>query len=228
MSKKSDRKWPMDEAERVLLEAYQLIFHEQMRPFYVSLSPMALKMAKTMKGNAGLPDSAVWAKAMATAYVTSDAFADFLEICVSRSFAALSSNDAKTHLESFRFTARNISPNASDALRVMRDYLLANPDSSKWLALVFFGLSRGISVTAKSGFDSNEWSDFTFFAIQLEQAFVAGDGKSLSRMLTRDMKTYIDSFPVRIADNMPVGLATMAALDANSSFFAGTDPSKLH
>ncbi|WP_455233185.1 hypothetical protein [Geopseudomonas aromaticivorans] len=225
MSKKNDRKWSMDEAEGVLLDVYPLIFHELMRPFYVSLS---LAMAKQMKGIAKLAEPNAWAKAMATAYTNSDVFAEFLESCISHAFDTLSNADPQTHLEDFRFTETNISPNASDALRATQVFLLKNPDSSKWLALIFFGLSRGISVTAKNNFESNEWSEFSIFAMQLEQSFVQGNGKLLSRMLTREMKTYTDSFPARIADNMPLGLATMAALDAKSSFFAGTDPARLH
>jgi hypothetical protein len=218
----------MAEVMPELQSAHQFAFHEQMKPCYISFSLMSKNMSKSLGGKSDMPDSNFWSKGIAGAYSSSDAFSEFLETCIHHSFIALSKTDAVLALEGFDLKSSAKSVKAEDTLRAAQEYLLRNQDSSKWLSLVLFGLSRAISVTAKSSFDSNEWTDFSLFSMQLEKALVAGDGKSLSRMLCKDMKSYIDDFPARVGLNMPIGLATMAALEPDSAFFDGINRSSMH
>lgn len=215
MSKKIQRLWTSNEVEAALCEAYRFSFHEQMKGSYLCF---------TMMGKLDLVVETTWAKSIATAYMMSDIFAEYLQSFIAQSVPAFSSDEAKHALEGFRFKVPTITAKSYVSLQAAQDFLIKNLQSSKWLTLIVFAHSRGISVTASSQFDSNQWSEFSLFMMQLEGAFVRGDAKSLSRMLARDMKQYSVEFPSFIAGNMPFGLATMVGLDEKSAFFDFIDP----
>lgn len=213
MSKKIQRLWSKKDVESALREAYPLAFHEDMKPCYVSFK---------MTGKIDLASQSEWSKSFATAYMMSDTFAEYLQHFIAQAMPAFSTNDAKHALEGFRFKVQTITAKSCATLQAAQDFLINNPDSSKWLTLILFAHSRAISVTASSAFASNEWSEYSLLIMQLEGAFVRGDGPTLISILAHDMKKFSADFSEVVARNSPIALATMVGLDEKAVFFNGT------
>ncbi|RYY74601.1 MAG: hypothetical protein EOO52_13635 [Gammaproteobacteria bacterium] len=209
-NKMSLRFWSADNAESALRLAYPFSFHEDLKGSYVSF------ISRETNELALLPN---WSKNIANAYMSSDIFAKYLQQVIALAIPALETDEAKQILEGFRFKTRTVTGRSYVTLQAAQDFLVKNPRSDKWLTLIIFAHSRGISVTARREFDSISWSDESLFIMKLETAFVRGDGKSLSRMLARDMKNFSLDFPSFIARNSPAALATMVGLNEKSEFF---------
>jgi hypothetical protein len=212
MSKKIHRLWSREEVESALQEAYSIIFHDGIKGDYLSFK---------LRGIGAFPSKNDWSKAVASAYIDFNPFAEYLQQFPAQCVAALSAGKAKQALEAYRFKGLKTTATSYAKLQAAQDFLASHPDSSKWLALILFSHSRGICVNACREFESDVWSEGSIFIIQLEDVFVSGNGKALSQMLTRDMKKMSKDFPLLIARNMPDALALIIGLDEKADFFNG-------
>ena len=224
----SSAKFSSVEVEEVLLDTAKLVFHPEMLPEFLMARRFPTPTSKLM-GEIASPE--VWAKGMSKAYDSSAALSKFLHECIEASRNSLSPEDCHRALSGFRSKGIPIGAEVTEVLTQTLSFLVKNPASVKWLALVMFGLSRAISTTARREFDSHEWTDFSMFILQADRSFCEGDGKVFSRCMTSGMKKHPEmnqNFVRLLAANTPVAIANMVALNATSPLFHGAAPSKFH
>lgn len=203
----------------IFAEAGSLIFHKEMLPEFLEFRMM--ESLRAPLASPGHQDS--WATSMAELYSKSVSYRAFIEKVRKETLIGLGSNTGSGALAEYRLRGLSIEASADEILILSAKYLSMNPSDCKWIGFIHFCLSRLIATTAKSSFDSNEWSEASIFSIQLERAFAAGDAKNYGRMVTVDMKKYwdVDALCKLIGDNAGVGLANMVALDPHGDFFHG-------
>lgn len=205
--------------KRIFVEAASLIFHKDMLPEFLEF-----RMGKSLSAplaHPGHPDS--WASSMAELYSKSVSYRTFIEKVWKEALIGLGSNSGTGTLAEYRLKNLPIEASADDILKSSAKFLLMNPSSCKWIGLIHFCLSRGIATTARSSFDSNEWSEASIFSMHLERVFAAGEAKAYGKMATTDMKKYwnVDALCKTIGANAGVGLANMVALEPHGDFFSG-------
>ncbi|MHD0644167.1 hypothetical protein ACYPKM_00855 [Pseudomonas aeruginosa] len=217
MSKANVMPWSEDEIEATLTDVASLIFHDRLLDTFNSLrtlpgasAPMSAK-----------PDLAVWAREMTKACLRSEPFAKLILSIIANSHPALSLDASVMHLRGFAAGGTVIPAEAYSAAESLNEFLAKNPSSVKWVGVAFFSLSRAIAATAKSSFESDQWSPYSLYAMEMERAFSAADGKVLARLLTQTIKQYGNmekDFPMALGANAPIAVATMSGLQPDAGF----------
>lgn len=220
MSSAIAEKMPKDKLESVFKEASTLIFHKEMLPSFLNfnLSPACAKQLS------GAMHCANWSSGMAELYFRSKAYRGYISQVWDLSITGLNGNVDTANLGEWS------NPLTEGTLLKARDFLLKNPDSSKWLSLIHFCMSRALSTTARNSFDSNEWSESSMFSMQLDRSFSMGECKVFGRLITKELPKYFssDAIAIKLGENVGIGLVHMVALNAEADFFRGMDPVSFH
>lgn len=122
---------------------------------------------------------------------------------------------------------RDTLPNTPDfpadccaAYRRTREHLLSSPVSPRWMALALFTLGRAIGSNTRAGYDADQWNDGTFFWLDLEKAWLGGDGARTGQLLIKGNAQFFNN---RVAHNlgsaMPTRLAESASIAPAWSLF---------
>lgn len=71
--------------------------------------------------------------------------------------------------------------------------LAASPDDPGWITLSLFCLGRMVAVNASDGYKSDEWTEATFLILDLEKAFLLGDGPQFAKGIVKAERALFDA-----------------------------------
>jgi hypothetical protein len=90
-----------------------------------------------------------------------------------------------------------------------RSTLLNRADPSQWIAVAGFCLIRMAQVNASKAFAEDEWSDYSFAVMHLEEALRMGDGQAVASDIKLVSKNMTRPLHALIADRLPHGLSEL-------------------